>query len=65
VRPDVARRHVRVRVDPRPADEPRALHHARAVHAFAHRLTRLAAIFDRQGLVLDGRDLQMDVDPGG
>ena len=62
MRANIARRHVRVGIDPGPVREPLALHHARPIHPLAHRRTRLATTFARESLVLHRRHFQMDVD---
>src|SRR3989475_8029709 len=61
-RPDVARRHVRVRIDPGPAGESLPLHHPRAIHPLPHRLARLAPALVRERAILHRWDLQVDVD---
>src|SRR2546430_2350707 len=62
-RPDVACRHVRVRIDPGPAGESLPLHHTRAIHPLPHRRARLAPALIRERAVLHRRHLEVDVDP--
>src|SRR2546430_1827610 len=62
MRADVARRHVRVGIDPRPVGEPLTLHRACAIHPLAHGLARFSSAFRRERLVPHRRNLEMDVD---
>ena len=63
MRPDIARRHVRVGVDPRPIGKSLALHGARPVHALAHCFARLSAVCAGQGAILHRGNFEMDIDP--
>src|SRR2546423_14865120 len=61
-RADVPCGHVRVGVDPRAGREPVPLHRASPVHALTHGFARLTPALIGERAVLDGRDLEVDVD---